>query len=49
MSEEDEEKRPECHFTPMEHCWADDGCEQVEFYECRHCGHTKEICRVLAG
>lgn len=35
---------PMCHFTPMEYAFADNGnCGQVEFWECRHCGHTEEI------
>lgn len=45
----DMNKEPTCHFTPMIYQWADDGCEQVEYWECQHCGHTKEICRHLAG
>jgi len=37
---------PMCHFTPMGYAWADDWPNgQVEFWECRHCGHTKEINR----
>jgi hypothetical protein len=42
-------QRPTCHFTPMSYELADDGCQQVDFWECRHCGHTKEISRTLAG
>lgn len=40
---------PICHFTPMEEQWGDDGCQQVSYYECVHCGHTIEIDRILAG
>lgn len=40
---------PRCHMKPMKYRWADDGCMQVEFWECEKCGHTKEISRVLAG
>jgi len=40
---------PTCHFTLMEVDFADDGCESVEFWVCKHCGHTKEICRALQG
>lgn len=40
---------PICHFTEMEYVVADDGCMQVEFWECKHCGHTIEVCRYLAG
>lgn len=47
--EEKNEVRPVCHFTPMEYVSADDGCQTVEFWECKHCGHTKEICRSLSG
>ncbi len=42
-------KPPMCHMTPMSYECADDGCMQVEFWECTHCGHTKEIGSVLAG
>ena len=40
---------PLCHMTPMVFMWADDGCQQVDYWECRHCGYTKEIQRYLAG
>ena len=40
---------PVCHMTPMRYEWADDGRQQVEFWDCVHCGHTKEFNRVLAG
>lgn len=43
------QKPPSCHFTPMNFEWADDGCQQVEYWICQHCGHTKEIERYLAG
>lgn len=43
------EKPPVCHFTTMQYRWADDGAQQVEYWECEHCGHTVEIDRVLAG
>ena len=42
-------KPPRCHMTSMKFVFADDGCQQVEFYECVHCGHTIEIQRYLAG
>lgn len=38
-------KRPICHMTPMSYEFADDGFYQVDFWECKHCGHTKEIGR----
>lgn len=41
------EEVPKCHMTPMEFAFADDGAETVEFWECKHCGHTKEITRYL--
>ena len=44
-----EQEPPICHFTKMILRWADDGCQQVEYWECPHCGHTIEIDRVLAG
>lgn len=31
-------KVPNCHMKPMEYCWSERG---EEWYECRHCGHTK--------
>lgn len=34
---------PKCHFTYMEYVCADDGDRQVEYWECKHCTHTKEI------
>jgi hypothetical protein len=35
--------RPICHFTPMNLEFADDWPNgQVSFWECKHCGHTKE-------
>lgn len=40
---------PICHFTPMTEKMADDGCQRVTYYECEHCGHTKELGRCLAG
>jgi hypothetical protein len=40
---------PLCHMTPMKFEWADDGCQQVEYWVCEYCGHTKEISRHLAG
>ena len=40
---------PRCHMKPMKYEWADDGCMQVEYWLCEHCGHTKEIARTLAG
>lgn len=47
MSERDaepEDKRPICHFTPMSFEFADDWPNgQAVFWECLHCGHTKEI------
>lgn len=40
------EEKPICHLTIMEYCFADDWPNgQVEFWECKHCGHTKEIAR----
>jgi len=37
---------PKCCFTPMTYEFADDSPNgQVEFWECRHCGHTKEANR----
>lgn len=40
---------PLCHFTPMQYASADDWPNgQVEFWECQHCGHTKEAGRVAA-
>lgn len=48
-SNKPETEPPKCHFTPMSLEWADDGCQQVEYWECKHCGHTKEASRVLAG
>lgn len=37
---------PTCHFTPMKLAWADDWPNgQVEYWECHHCGHTKEAGR----
>ncbi len=44
-----EPEPPKCHLTNMELECADDGCEQVEFWECKHCGHTIEESRTLAG
>jgi hypothetical protein len=43
------QRPPVCHMKPMKLDWADDGCQQVEYWECEHCGHTKEIGRYLAG
>ena len=48
-AKEIERETPKCHFTEMSYEFADDGAQQVEFWECEHCGHTKEICRYLAG
>lgn len=28
---------PRCHMTPMQL----DGCSDEQWWECRHCGHTK--------
>lgn len=42
-------EHPKCHFTLMDVEMADDGCQQVEYFICKHCGHTKEISRWLAG
>ena len=37
------ENRPKCHFTPMDLVSIDDWPNgQVTFWECWHCGHTKE-------
>ena len=37
---------PTCHFTQMDYDCADDWPNgQIEFWICKHCGHTKEICR----
>lgn len=36
---------PICHFTIMEYEWADDVGFSVEYWVCKHCGHTKEICK----
>ena len=33
-----EAKAPRCHFTPMDL----DGWSDEAWWECRHCGHTKE-------
>jgi len=33
---------PQCHFTGMNLEDADDGSRSVQFWECRHCGHTKD-------
>ena len=38
--EEDKFNPPYCHFKPMSHDASD--CE--EWWECKHCGHTKHIC-----
>jgi len=40
---------PKCHFTEMFLDHADDGCESVAYWECEHCGHTKEAYRALTG
>lgn len=46
MNKDKAEEVPECHFTPMEYAWADDWPNgSVEFWECKHCGHTKEAQR----
>ena len=42
-----DEEVPKCHFTPMDIEAADDGCQLVSYFICRHCGHTKEISRSL--
>lgn len=35
---------PVCHFAPMKYEAADNGNACVEhWWECAHCGHTKEI------
>jgi hypothetical protein len=34
---------PRCHLTPMEMESGDDGDRSVEWWECKHCGHTKEF------
>lgn len=39
----DKPEPPKCHFTPMIYSWGDDIARQVDFWECKHCGHTKEI------
>lgn len=47
---EKKDKAPKCHFTPMKFTFADDGPgEQVIFWECKYCGHTKEIERHLVN
>jgi DNA-directed RNA polymerase subunit M/transcription elongation factor TFIIS len=35
-------KRPMCHYKEMEYVFADDGEDQVGFFECMVCGHTKD-------
>ena len=42
-----DEEPPKCHFAEMHVESADDVSECVTFWECKHCGHTKEISRVL--
>jgi len=32
-------KAPVCHFTPMSY----ESSDYEEWFECGHCGHTKEI------
>lgn len=44
------EDRPMCHMKPMKLEWADDWPNgQVVYWECGHCGHTKEISREYPG
>ncbi len=46
MEGKNTEEHPKCHMTPMDYVCADDGTNgQVEYWECRHCGHTKEVMR----
>ena len=40
---EDSMTPPMCHFTFMEMEYGDDGDRSVEWWECKHCGHTKEF------
>jgi len=43
---ETKNNQPMCHFTLMKFETADDWPNgQVSFWECQHCGHTKEISR----
>jgi hypothetical protein len=50
MKEATETERPICHSTPMSYEFADDGPScQVEFWECKHCGHTKAISETYHG
>lgn len=47
-----EEKKgiPICHFTPMEIQSADDYPNgTIIFWECKHCGHTKDLIREIWG
>jgi len=45
---ETKKEQPMCHFTPMEFETADDWPNgQVSFWECKHCGHTKEQIKSL--
>jgi len=41
-----DEEPPKCHFTEMSLEYADDINQGVTFWECKHCGHTKEESRV---
>ena len=46
MSEsKDNKEHPTCHFTPMDHTFADDIGFSIEYWECSYCGHVKEICK----
>lgn len=44
LSVEYSEKDPRCHNTPMIYNSADNGNGATdEWYECKHCGHTKFV------
>ena len=47
MMQEDEKRwtPPVCHFTPMFH----NASDSEDWWECKHCGHTKHICSQSTG
>lgn len=45
-----EREFPMCHFTPMTYEVSDtdsDGHGGEEWFECKHCGHTKAVDEVM--